>query len=138
MAACTIPPGAKVVIGPAPMPLMPVRLVYDPGTDELSADGIMGMAYIKRFFTTYKADLIARFGPGGLSPGSRRKNRLYTEQPVQRAGSRLLSNHRPVDLPDRYPCLSSAWIMGSPQCLQRDIVSNSAQKPLRKLAAQRH
>lgn len=57
--------GAKVVIGPAPMPLMPVRLVYDSGTDELSADGIMGMAYIKRFFTTYKADLIARFGPGG-------------------------------------------------------------------------
>lgn len=57
--------GAKVLMGPAPMPLMPIRLVYDPGSDELSADGIMGMAYIKRFFTTYKADLIARFGPGG-------------------------------------------------------------------------
>ncbi|MHB1083351.1 MAG: Rieske (2Fe-2S) protein [Thiobacillus sp.] len=57
--------GAKVVIGPAPMPLMPVSLVYDPISDELSADGIMGMEFIKRFFKTYKADLIARFGPGG-------------------------------------------------------------------------
>jgi arsenite oxidase small subunit len=57
--------GARVVIGPAPMPLMPVSLVYDPISDELSADGIMGMAFIKRFFKTYKADLIARFGPGG-------------------------------------------------------------------------
>lgn len=57
--------GATVVSGPAPMPLMPVRLAYDPGSDELSADGIMGMTYIRRFFKTYKADLNARLGPGG-------------------------------------------------------------------------
>jgi len=57
--------GARVVIGPAPMPLMPVRLAYDPTSDELSADGIMGMEFITRFFKTYKADLNARFGPGG-------------------------------------------------------------------------
>lgn len=57
--------GAKVVLGPAPMPLLPVRLIYDPVSDELSADGMIGMDYIKRFFKTYKADLNARFGPGG-------------------------------------------------------------------------
>jgi len=57
--------GARVVVGPAPMPLLPVRLAYDPASDELSADGMMGMAFIKRFFKTYKADLNARFGPGG-------------------------------------------------------------------------
>jgi arsenite oxidase small subunit len=57
--------GARVVLGPALMPLMPIRLAYNPDNDELSADGIMGMTYINRFFTTYKADLIARFGPGG-------------------------------------------------------------------------
>lgn len=57
--------GARVVSGPSPMPLLPVSLVYDPISDELSADGIMGMGYIKRFFKTYKAELNARFGPGG-------------------------------------------------------------------------
>jgi Rieske Fe-S protein len=57
--------GAKVVVGPTPMPLLPVSLVYDPVSDELSANGIMGMDFIQRFFKTYKADLIARFGPGG-------------------------------------------------------------------------
>ncbi len=57
--------GARVASGPATMPLMPIRLVYDPVSDELSADGIMGMNYIKRFFKTFKGDLNARFGPGG-------------------------------------------------------------------------
>ena len=57
--------GAAVVSGPAPMPLLPVRLAYDPGSDELSADGIMGMEFIQRFFKTFKADLNARLGPGG-------------------------------------------------------------------------
>ena len=57
--------GAKVVSGPATMPLLPIRLVYDPVSDELVADGIMGMSYIKRYFKTYKADLNARFGAGG-------------------------------------------------------------------------
>ncbi len=57
--------GAKVVGGPATAPLLPVRLSYDPVSDELSADGILGMAYIKRFFKTFKGDLNARFGPGG-------------------------------------------------------------------------
>lgn len=57
--------GAKPVSGPATFPLLPVRLAYDPVSDELAADGILGMDYIKRFFTTYKRDLIARYGPGG-------------------------------------------------------------------------
>jgi len=57
--------GAKVVSGPATMPLLPIRLVHDPVSDELSADGIMGMNYIKRFFKSYKADLNARYGLGG-------------------------------------------------------------------------
>jgi arsenite oxidase small subunit len=57
--------GARVVSGPAPMPLLPVRLAYDPASDELSAEGVMGMAFIQRFFKNYKADLNARFGPGG-------------------------------------------------------------------------
>lgn len=57
--------GAKVESGPATMPLLPVRLAYDPVSDELTADGIMGMEYIKRFFKSYKRDLIARYGPGG-------------------------------------------------------------------------
>ncbi|MDD3528407.1 MAG: Rieske (2Fe-2S) protein [Gallionellaceae bacterium] len=57
--------GAKPLSGPATFPLLPVRLAYDPVSDELAADGIMGMDYIKRFFTTYKRDLIARYGPGG-------------------------------------------------------------------------
>lgn len=57
--------GARVVGGPAPMPLLPVRLAYDPASDGLTADGILGMAYVQRFFKTYKADLNARFGPGG-------------------------------------------------------------------------
>lgn len=57
--------GARVVSGPATMPLLPVSLVYDPVSDELSADGIMGMDYIKRFFNTFKGDLNARYGRGG-------------------------------------------------------------------------
>lgn len=57
--------GARVVSGPATLPLLPIRLVYDPVSDELAADGIMGMDFIKRFFSTYKADLNARYGRGG-------------------------------------------------------------------------
>ncbi len=57
--------GSKVVSGPAPIPLLPVSLAYDPVSDELSADGIMGMEFVRRFFKSYKADLNARFGPGG-------------------------------------------------------------------------
>lgn len=57
--------GAQVVSGPATMPLLPVRLAYDVTRDELAADGIMGLAFIQRFFKTYRADLNSRFGPGG-------------------------------------------------------------------------
>lgn len=57
--------GARPVGGPATFPLLPVRLAYDPVSDELSADGIIGMDFIKRFFRTYKRDLIAKYGPGG-------------------------------------------------------------------------
>lgn len=57
--------GARPVSGPATFPLLPVRLAYDPVSDEISADGIMGMDFIRRFFKTYKRDLIAKYGPGG-------------------------------------------------------------------------
>lgn len=57
--------GARPVSGPSTFPLLPIRLAYDPVSDEIAADGIMGMDYIRRFFKTYKRDLIARYGPGG-------------------------------------------------------------------------
>jgi len=57
--------GARVTGGPATLPLLPVRLAYDAASDGLAADGILGMAFVQRFFKTYKADLNARFGPGG-------------------------------------------------------------------------
>lgn len=57
--------GAKPLSGPAGFPLLPIRLAYDPVSDELAADGVMGMDLIKRFFSTYKRDLIAKYGPGG-------------------------------------------------------------------------
>lgn len=57
--------GAKPLSGPATFPLLPVRLIYDPVSDELAADGVMGMDFIKRFFGTYKRELIAKYGPGG-------------------------------------------------------------------------
>lgn len=57
--------GARVTGGPAPMPLLPVRLAYAAASDGLTANGILGMAFVQRFFKTYKADLNARFGPGG-------------------------------------------------------------------------
>lgn len=56
--------GAKVISGPAGMPLLPVRLSYDAATDELSATGIMGMDFVRTFFNTYKGDLNARYGRG--------------------------------------------------------------------------
>ncbi|MDD5366388.1 MAG: Rieske 2Fe-2S domain-containing protein [Gallionellaceae bacterium] len=57
--------GGRPVGGPATFPLLPVRLAYDPVSDEISADGIIGMEFIKRFMKTYKRDLIAKYGPGG-------------------------------------------------------------------------
>lgn len=57
--------GAQKVAGPAPNPLLPVRLAHDPQSDGLSATGTIGENFFKRFFATYKADLIERFGPGG-------------------------------------------------------------------------
>lgn len=57
--------GARPVNGPAPNPLMPVRLSYDAATDSLSATGAVGARFFERFFKAYKSDLIERFGPGG-------------------------------------------------------------------------
>jgi Rieske Fe-S protein len=57
--------GARPVSGPSTIPLLPISLSYDPISDELVADGIMGMDFIKRFFKTYKRDLVAKYGPGG-------------------------------------------------------------------------
>lgn len=56
--------GAKKLSGPAPTPLLPVRLAWDPATDELTATGTVGQKFFQRFFKTFKGDLIERFGPG--------------------------------------------------------------------------
>lgn len=56
--------GARKVSGPAPNPLVPVRLAYDPATDGLTATGTLGQAFFERFFKTYKSDLIRRYGAG--------------------------------------------------------------------------
>lgn len=57
--------GASRVAGPAPSPLLPVRLEYDAESDELSATGTVGEAFFERFFKAFKSELIERFGPGG-------------------------------------------------------------------------
>ncbi len=57
--------GASRVAGPAPSPLLPVRLEYDAASDGLSATGTVGEAFFERFFKAYKSELIERFGPGG-------------------------------------------------------------------------
>jgi len=56
--------GARPVSGPAPAPLLPVGLEYDPATDSLTATGVVGKAFIQRFFKNFKGDLIERYGPG--------------------------------------------------------------------------
>jgi Rieske Fe-S protein len=55
--------GAKVVSGPAPGPLLAVR-VRAGESGGLVADGVAGGDLIERYFKTYKRDLIARYGPG--------------------------------------------------------------------------
>lgn len=56
--------GARVESGVAPSPLLPVALSYDAATDSLSATGIVGKAFIQRFFKNFKGELMERFGPG--------------------------------------------------------------------------
>ncbi len=57
--------GAVRVSGPAPGPLLPVRLDYDADTDGITATGAVGDKFLARFFAAYKSELIDRFGPGG-------------------------------------------------------------------------
>lgn len=56
--------GGERVSGPAPGPLLPVRLQYDAGADTLSATGTVADKLLARFFAAYKGDLIERYGPG--------------------------------------------------------------------------
>ncbi|MDR3394507.1 MAG: Rieske 2Fe-2S domain-containing protein [Parasulfuritortus sp.] len=56
--------GARVESGPAPAPLLPVALDYDAATDGLTATGVVGKAFIQRFFKNFKGDLIERYGAG--------------------------------------------------------------------------
>lgn len=56
--------GGQPVDGPAPGPLLPVRLQHDPDSDGLTATGTVADAFLQRFFDAYKGDLIDRFGPG--------------------------------------------------------------------------
>lgn len=57
--------GARIVSGPADQPLIPVRIEVDPSDDSVSATGVAAHKLIERFFSAYKADFIAQFGPGG-------------------------------------------------------------------------
>lgn len=57
--------GGVKVSGPAPNPLLPVRLAWDTATDILTATGSVGERFFERFFQTYKSELIDRLGPGG-------------------------------------------------------------------------
>lgn len=57
--------GACKVRGPAEQPLIPVRLEVDASDDSVSATGVAHNKLIERFFSAYKADLIAEYGPGG-------------------------------------------------------------------------
>ncbi|HSN00643.1 MAG TPA: Rieske (2Fe-2S) protein [Rudaea sp.] len=56
--------GARKVSGPAPGPLLPVRLAYDPASDGLTATGSVDEKFFRRFFDAYKSEMIERFGPG--------------------------------------------------------------------------
>lgn len=53
---------AKVVAGPAPMPLASVMLEYDKQTDSLRAVGLSGPDQIDAFFTKYEFKLGIEFG----------------------------------------------------------------------------
>ena len=57
--------GALKVSGPAPGPLVPVRLDYDSASDGLTATGSVDGKFFRRFFDAYKSELIERYGPGG-------------------------------------------------------------------------
>ena len=56
--------GGARVTGPTQNPLMPVRLAWDPATDQLTATGTVGQKFFERFFQNFKADLIEQYGPG--------------------------------------------------------------------------
>lgn len=54
--------GARVVSGPAPVPLASVMLEYDGQTDSLKAVGLSGPDQIDAFFTKYEFKLGIEFG----------------------------------------------------------------------------
>lgn len=56
--------GGERVSGPAPAPLLPVRLQYDAEADTLTATGTVADKFLARFFAAYKGDLIERYGAG--------------------------------------------------------------------------
>ncbi|MCZ2103057.1 MAG: Rieske 2Fe-2S domain-containing protein [Comamonadaceae bacterium] len=56
--------GGARVTGPTEYPLLPVRLEWNQGTDQLAATGAVGRQFFERFFKTYKGELIERYGPG--------------------------------------------------------------------------
>ncbi len=56
---------AKVVSGPATLPLAAVQLEYDAATDEMTAVGLVGTQLFDEFFRTHREDLNAEFGRGG-------------------------------------------------------------------------
>lgn len=56
--------GGARVSGPAPGPLLPVRLRHDARADTLTATGTVADRLLARFFAAYKSDLMERYGPG--------------------------------------------------------------------------
>lgn len=57
--------GARNVAGPAPHPLLPVRLEWNAGKGQLLATGSVAEPFLQRFIAANKSDLIATYGPGG-------------------------------------------------------------------------
>jgi Rieske Fe-S protein len=56
---------AKVISGPATLPLAAVQLEYDAATDEMTAVGLVGTQLLDEFFRAQREDLNAEFGRGG-------------------------------------------------------------------------
>ncbi|MGC2047218.1 MAG: Rieske (2Fe-2S) protein, partial [Gallionella sp.] len=74
--------GAERVSGPAPYPLLPIRLEYNPADDSLVATGMAGHQLIDQYFKSYKRDLIEEFGAG-----------VYRESAGENTITKLLSQY---------------------------------------------
>jgi arsenite oxidase small subunit len=56
--------GAKILSGPATLPLTTILLDYDTKTDQLYATGTLGKEQYEEYFRAYKRELIEQYGRG--------------------------------------------------------------------------